>query len=113
MVRCIPGIVRQTSASPPANALDTIVAGPFSRAGPILTRERIPRTRELEFRRGDRIGRTLMCRRMMNSAHESEIEMDGRGSHDDRHAEDESHQDYAGKCRLEKLHEAFHVSCTI
>ncbi len=54
-----------------------------------------------------------MCPRMMNSAHESEIEMDGRGSHDDRNAEDENHQDCAGKCRLEKLHEAFHVSCTV
>lgn len=38
--------------------------------------------------------------------------MKGGSSHDGRNTEDERHQDSACECRLEKLHEAFHVSCT-
>lgn len=48
----------------------------------------------------------------MTARQDRDVEMDGAGSHDSRKTEDESHQNSACQCRLKKLHEAFHVSCT-
>ncbi|MBS0235089.1 MAG: hypothetical protein JSR99_16600 [Proteobacteria bacterium] len=48
----------------------------------------------------------------MGARDKRDIEMKGGSSHNRWNTEDEGHQYSACECRLEKLHEAFHVSCT-